>query len=357
MITNINYYIARGTDPYENLAVEKYLTMHTQPGQCVLYLWQNEKTVVIGKNQNAWKECKNELLEEDGGHLARRLSGGGAVFHDMGNLNFTFCVRRDDYDVGRQLGVIVAAVRRLGISAEISGRNDVTVDGRKISGNAFYRCGDFCYHHGTILIDVDKQQMGRYLNVSSQKLKSKGVDSVKARVVNLRECTADPVTVSRVREEMLAAFSECYGLTAQPFEWPETAQASILADAAYFASWEWKYGQKIAFDHEMSRRFAWGDVDLQLTVDSGIITAVNLYSDAMEQAFIEALKERLRHQPYDCRALVALVVETDAGMAGALPMVMEKAPTKGMAGSSAPSDVIRQMKADICTLLESEMRR
>lgn len=344
MITHINYYIAKGTDPYENLAVEKYLTMHTQPGQCVLYLWQNEKTVVIGKNQNAWKECKNELLEEDGGHLARRLSGGGAVFHDLGNLNFTFCVRREDYDVVRQLGVIVAAVGRLGIRAEISGRNDVTVDGRKISGNAFYRCGDFCYHHGTILIDVDKRQMGRYLNVSPQKLKSKGVDSVRARVVNLRECTPEPVTVSRVREEMLAAFSQCYGLAAQPFVWPGTARASILADAAYFASWEWKYGQRIAFDHEMSRRFAWGDVDLQLRVDSGRITAVNLYSDAMAQAFIEALKERLRQQPYDCRTLVRLVTELGEETDGDMP---------GLCTDS----VISQMKADICALLTSEMRQ
>ncbi len=128
-----------------------------------------------------------EQLEADGGHLVRRLSGGGAVYHDLGNLNFTFLVREEDYDVSRQLEVVVGAVNRLGIHAEKTGRNDVTVDGRKISGNAFYRADGHCYHHGTILIDVDKASLSAYLNVSAAKLRSKGVDSVKARVANLTD--------------------------------------------------------------------------------------------------------------------------------------------------------------------------
>ncbi len=341
MISRINYYIARGTDPYENLAVEKYLTMHTEPGQCILYLWQNEKTVVIGKNQNAWKECKNELLEEDGGHLARRLSGGGAVFHDLGNLNFTFCVRRPDYHVDRQLSVIVEAVRRLGIQAEISGRNDVTVDGRKISGNAFYRRGDFCYHHGTILISVDKQQMSKYLRVSEQKLRSKGVDSVKVRVANLCECTSSPVTVESVKAAMLVAFESCYGLSAQPFKLPVEAGASVAADTRFFDSWEWKYGQKIPFTHEMSQRFDWGDVDLQLFVDGGIVQAAVIYSDAMEQELIETLKNSLPGIPYDYRKMTELVhkcVEAYTNMDGLERVAAAK-----------------RIENDICRLLRDRM--
>ncbi|MCR5161506.1 MAG: lipoate--protein ligase, partial [Lachnospiraceae bacterium] len=112
-------------DPFRNLAVEKYLTFRVQEGQCILFLWQNRRTVVIGRNQNAWKECNTAALAADGGHLARRLSGGGAVFHDLGNLNFSFCVRREDYDVDRQLEVIRRALLREGIEACKSGRNDL----------------------------------------------------------------------------------------------------------------------------------------------------------------------------------------------------------------------------------------
>ena len=172
-------------DPFRNLAIEKNLTFLTQEGQCILYLWQNHKTVVIGRNQNAWKECNVDALLADGGTLARRMSGGGAVFHDLGNLNFSFCVRKEDYDVDRQLEVIRQALHREGIEAVKSGRNDLLADGRKFSGNAFYKSGEFCCHHGTIMIDVNRDLIGRYLHVPERKLLSKGIASVQSRVINL----------------------------------------------------------------------------------------------------------------------------------------------------------------------------
>ena len=132
---------------------------NTDREQQAMYLWQNRHTVVIGKNQNCWKECKVNSLENDGGYLVRRLSGGGAVFHDMGNLNFTFMVRQPDYDVEKQQGVILRAVQMLGIHGERTGRNDITVDGRKFSGNAFLQVGEQCYHHGTIMLNANTEDM------------------------------------------------------------------------------------------------------------------------------------------------------------------------------------------------------
>ena len=138
MIRRIFLCRATGTDPHENLALEQYLLEHVEPESCILYLWQNRHTVVLGRNQNAWQECRCAQLEADGGFLARRLSGGGAVFHDLGNLNFTFLVPTQDYDLERQLSVVAQDCLGLGLSVERSGRNDVRRQGRKFSGNAFY---------------------------------------------------------------------------------------------------------------------------------------------------------------------------------------------------------------------------
>ena len=161
MIGKLFFLESDSFDPYKNLALEELLLESCGRGICILYLWQNQKTVVIGRNQNAWAECRTEELKQAGGKLARRLSGGGAVFHDLGNLNFTFVVGKEDYHVPRQLEVILGALRRLGIPAEKSGRNDLLVEGKKFSGNAFYEQGDTWYHHGTLMVDVDKDSLTR----------------------------------------------------------------------------------------------------------------------------------------------------------------------------------------------------
>ena len=166
MIDKLKLYRGQSFDPFFNLAVEEYLLQNTDEGCCTLYLWQNQNTVVIGRNQNAFKECRTTLLEDEGGKLARRLSGGGAVFHDLGNLNFTFLVPTADYDLDKQLKVIELACEKLGVKVERSGRNDILADGRKFSGNAFYKNGPRAYHHGTLMVDVDREKMGRYLNPS-----------------------------------------------------------------------------------------------------------------------------------------------------------------------------------------------
>lgn len=290
MIRSIKYIFADGTDPYRNLALEECLLRMVEPDECLLYLWQNAKTVVIGRNQNCWKECRVEELESEGGRLARRLSGGGAVFHDMGNLNFTFFASDENYDVARQLDILIAAVAKLGVNACRSGRNDVTADGRKFSGNAFYRIGNRRYHHGTILVDVDMVDLSRYLNVSGNKLKSKGVSSVRSRVVNLSEL-APGSTVVLVREKLIEAFEDVYGMRASFLPVSAVSEGEISERTARFASDEWRYGACAPFEYEISRRFDWGEITIQLHVEKGVVRDANVWTDAMDVDFASLLPQ------------------------------------------------------------------
>lgn len=312
MIQQLTWIETRNTWPYRNLAMEEYMTCHTAPGECILFLWQNRRTVVIGRNQNCWKECRVSALEEDGGFLARRLSGGGAVFHDMGNLNFTFMARRPDYDVDRQLQVIITALESLGIHSQKTGRNDVAADGRKFSGNAFYRTGQFCCHHGTLLLDVDKEQMAAYLNVSREKLASKSVSSVRSRVVNLCELLPG-LTADRLKTALVEAFSTVYGLTPRKMEESALPAGEIDRLAARFTSPDWKYGRRLPFDYQLSRRFPWGDIQIQLHVEQGLVAEAAAYSDAMDPDLIGRLPGALSGCVCSRDALCAAVDSLEGG--------------------------------------------
>lgn len=287
----VNY--KRSQDPFWNLAVEEYLLETVEPDTCVLYLWQNANTVVIGKNQNAWSECRIEALEAAGGHLARRLSGGGAVYHDLGNLNFTFLAHRDSYDVDRQLQVIVHAARAFGIAAVKTGRNDLEADGHKFSGNAFYKKQDRCYHHGTILIQTDSTRMAEYLQVSAAKLASKGVASVRSRVVNLAELS-DAVTVDAFADQMICSFSHVYGVPSEQMNDEELPVDVLREKQARFASELWRYGRNIPLQAQSERKFSWGLANLGFSIECGQIVDVVLYTDGLDVTLPELLANELR---------------------------------------------------------------
>ena len=215
-----------------------------------------------------------------------------AVFHDLGNLNFTFLARRCNYDVDKQTDVVLEAVRRLGLSACKSGRNDITINGCKFSGNAYYSTGDCCYHHGTILMHADQEQMEKYLHVSRQKLESKGVESVRSRVINLCDLMPE-LTKERMAVVLKEAFAGRYGLPVEPFPGERLEGGEIRSRAAAFASWEWKYGRQIPFSDEISRRFSWGEVQLALKADGGRISELILHTDALDTQLVTALTEAL----------------------------------------------------------------
>ena len=292
MIDKLKLYRGQSFDPFFNLVVEEYLLQNTDEGCCTLYLWQNQNTVVIGRNQNAFKECRTTLLEDEGGKLARRLSGGGAVFHDLGNLNFTFLVPAADYDLDKQLKVIELACEKLGVKVERSGRNDILADGRKFSGNAFYKNGPRAYHHGTLMVDVDREKMGRYLNPSKAKLSSKGVDSVRSRVVNLKELASD-TTIELLSQKLAEAFGQVYGLTYEEIGLTEQDKAAMQPLFEKYSSWEWRLGREIPFTFECGERFPWGSVQIQLMVDGGRVKEAEVYSDSMDWSIAEKLKAAL----------------------------------------------------------------
>ncbi|MBR4905227.1 MAG: lipoate--protein ligase [Clostridia bacterium] len=300
MIDRLRVYESEGLDPYRNLAIEQHLLETVESGCCLLYLWRNERTVVIGKNQNAWAECRTTLLSEEGGRLARRLSGGGAVYHDRNNLNFTFLMREEDYDLPRQLSVIQRACALCGIETEISGRNDLLASGRKFSGNAFYHHEGRAYHHGTLLIDVDADAMSRYLSPSKAKMQAKGVESVRSRVVNLKELNP-ALTVDTLKAAMKQAFSDVYGLPVSAP--PVIDELRVTELTAHYASDAWLYGQKLPFTFRCESRFPWGGVELQIRADRGVITDAKVYTDAMDEGLADKFKAALIGCPLQSDAI------------------------------------------------------
>ena len=290
MIDSIQIYISDSFNPYRNLATEKFLFDTTPENCCRLYLWQNENTVVIGRNQNPWTECNCPLLEKEGGKLARRLSGGGAVFHDLGNLNFTFLCNEENYDLSRQMQVIREACLSAGIETTLSGRNDILADERKFSGNAFYNSKGKAYHHGTLMVCADIEKMQRYLTPSKAKLEAKGVKSVRSRVVNLSELTPS-LTCEKMKEFMIRAFEKVYNQKASFLTVSDNAQIDALAES--YKSHEYIYGGCAPFSFSCEKIFTWGQLQLQLEVKDGIINGVNAYTDSMDFTLSEKLQSAL----------------------------------------------------------------
>lgn len=304
----LNVYRTDCTNPYDNLALEEYLTMHAKEGEVTLYLWQNAHTVVIGKNQNPWRECNVEKIKEDNVYLSRRISGGGAVYHDMGNLNFTFIARDDLYDIGKQTDTILLACRLMGINAKKTGRNDLVIDEKKFSGHAYFSSNGYNYHHGTIMMAVKPEDMPKYLRPSAAKLKSKGVESVRSRVTNLDVYLpkmSTPKLISKMQDAMVEAFKKNYGGEIIECELPEVPQE--LKD--HYASEEWRYGTKIPFSKEIEHRFEWGEVEVQLAMKGAEITQCKIYSDALETDMFGLLEEKLVGCKYDAKSIKALTLD------------------------------------------------
>lgn len=284
------FFVSSSYDGWQNLAIDEWFLDHLSPEDMILYFYTNENAVIIGKNQNPWKECDLAAMEADGVQLVRRITGGGAVYHDMGNLNFSFIVGENRYDVEKQLQVILQAVRSFGIPCDFSGRNDLLADGRKFSGNAFCKRGQMCQHHGTLLLHADMTKLQNYLRPDPRKLQAKGVSSVRSRVCNLTEFA--PITPEAMISAIRKAFCEVYGEVEDFVPTPEALAAMMLYREKQ-ASWDWRLGKTPGFDLELDTRFPWGGVQLLLTAKNSMVAEVSVYSDALDPELPEDIRTRL----------------------------------------------------------------
>lgn len=287
-----NYiYSAPTGDGWLNLARDGYFLENNKKGNVILYFYVNKNAVIIGRNQNAWKECSIANMDADGVQLVRRHSGGGAVFHDNGNLNFSFITDEKHYDLNRQMRVILNAVSKLGLKAELSGRNDITVDGKKFSGNAFSLAKGNRSHHGTILVNADLTKLSNYLCVSKEKMRSKGIDSVRARVCNICELSSG-LTVEAMRRLVIESFIEEYG-AASEYVFDGTALAEVEERRERLASWEWRFGKTPQFDFETDKRFSFGDTQIYFNSRNGVIRETKVYSDCLDTELTTEIENAL----------------------------------------------------------------
>lgn len=304
----LTYYLSPSRDAYLNLAQDEFFLTHLPPDTHLLYCYINDNAVIIGRNQNAFAECDLAAMNADSVQLVRRITGGGAVYHDCGNLNFSFLSPADCYDTDVQDEIILSALRSLGIDAEKNGRNDFSVNGRKFSGNAFGGKGQNKVRHGTLLIDSDLTRLSHYLTVSAKKLRAKGVSSVRSRVCNLREFAPD-LTAYRGAEAILRAFESHYGLTAETLTLSNEDKAEIAALRDRRASFDWVMGEAPAFDYSFEERFSFGMANLCLSVADGVITRADLYTDALDTTLPDTLRTALTGTIFTpesvCRTLAA----------------------------------------------------
>lgn len=289
------------TDPAFNLALEEYAL--TGMKEDILILWRNDKAVIVGKNQNAVEEIDSDYLRENGIALIRRQSGGGAVYHDLGNINYTMIrdMGEDDFsNYGKFTKPVCDFLATLGIQAEYQGRNDILVDGMKISGNAQAAKNGRFMHHGTILFDVDFTVLANVLKPRDIKIESKGVKSVRSRVTNLAERLPRSM-------EPLAFLKALYRffLDSEPDIRPyNLSKADIAAVrqlvAEKYGTWEWNFGGSPAYNYQRAAKFPCGIVELRLTVHAGIIESATIYGDFFGIREIGGLEKRLcglRHEP------------------------------------------------------------
>lgn len=297
---DIEYINLYSTDPYYNLACEQFVFDQLPRDKTYVMLWQNDRTIVIGKYQNAYAEINAEYVNAHNIKVARRLSGGGAVYHDMGNLNYTYITDSGALD---QLNLklfcqpVLKALKKVGVEAELNGRNDITIAGRKFSGNSQYMRNGRVMHHGTILFDSDLSVVEMALHVDDEKISSKGIKSVRSRVTNVSEfLDRDDINITQFRDILLSELIGEASSTQHIFSPEEMNKINLLREK--YASWEWNFGQSPECTISKGRRFAGcGKIEMFVSIKDGIVSNIEFKGDFFSQDDPSELAEMLCGKP------------------------------------------------------------
>ncbi|MBO0478771.1 lipoate--protein ligase [Vagococcus fluvialis] len=308
------------TDPRINLAIETYLVQEMPLDEPILLFYINEPSIIIGRNQNTIEEINTEYVEKQGIHVVRRLSGGGAVYHDAGNLNFSF-IMPDDGESFRNFGKvtqpIIDALHDMGVEgAELKGRNDLVIDDKKFSGNAMYSTNGRMFAHGTLMFDSDVNEVVNALKVRKDKIESKGIKSIRSRVTNIKPYLSDThqnMSTKDFRQEILLKIFETdkledvnvYKLTEKDWE-----RINAISDKLY-RNWDWNYGRSPEFDLVRRQRFAIGSIEAKMNISEGEIKEIKLFGDFFGLGEISDVEKVLTGVKYDKESIKAAVEEID----------------------------------------------
>ncbi|MGX1265022.1 lipoate-protein ligase A [Rossellomorea marisflavi] len=289
------------TDPRINLAIEEYALKNLDIDESYLLFYINEPSIIIGKNQNTIEEINTDYVEKQGLHVVRRLSGGGAVYHDLGNLNFSFITKDDGdsfHNFKKFTEPVIEALNKLGVQAELSGRNDILAEGRKISGNAQFSTRGRMFSHGTLLFDSEMENVVSALRVKKDKIESKGIKSIRSRVANISEFLEEKMTIEEFRSTLLKYIFndsdvEEYVLTEEDWD-----RIHALSKERY-QNWDWNYGKSPSFNLQHSHRFPVGQIDVRLEVRKGTIENCKIYGDFFGVGNVDEIEEKLTGIRYE----------------------------------------------------------
>ena len=302
------------TDPRINLAIEEYALKNLGEDDTYLLFYINEPSIIIGKNQNTIEEINTEYVESNSIKVVRRLSGGGAVYHDLGNLNFSFITKDDGnsfHNFKKFTEPVIKALEKMGVKAEISGRNDIMAEGRKISGNAQFATKGKMFSHGTLLFNSEMDHIVSALKVRKDKIESKGIKSIRSRVANISEFLKEPMTIEQFRLELLKNIFEGaseileYVLTDE--DWKNIHK---LSEERY-QTWEWNYGKSPKFNVQNSKRFPVGLIEFRLEVNKGIIESCKIYGDFFGVGDVADIENKLVGVTYEKEAIAETLNEVD----------------------------------------------
>ncbi|MCU6603057.1 lipoate--protein ligase [Peribacillus frigoritolerans] len=302
------------TDPRINLAIEEYALKHLNIDETYLLFYINRPSIIIGRNQNTIEEINSDYVDEKGITVVRRLSGGGAVYHDLGNLNFSFITKDDGdsfHNFKKFTQPVVETLEKLGIHAELSGRNDILAEGKKISGNAMFSTKGRMFSHGTLLFQSEMDHIVSALKVKKDKIESKGIKSIRSRVGNIADFLKEPMSVEKFRSFLLQnIFKDTGKVTEYVLTETDWEKIHEISEDRY-QNWEWNYGKSPKFNLQNSHRFPVGSVDIRLEVNRGIIENTKIYGDFFGVGEVADIERKLTGTRYEKEAISRVLDEID----------------------------------------------